>query len=243
MYNISTNDYLKYLSLISSIPKQWKKALLTNNENNPVTYFQQFFMLNKPNKLLYRTHLKRNKQILNKAENKWNDSYPDIEWSKIYMIPFLCTIDTKLRAFQYKFLKRILPTNDFLNKCKIVSSSLCDLCNMHTETVIHLFWECQVSQNFWSQVSLFLQNNNINIQIDYKVIAFGTTNRTNSYVITNFILLMAKYFVYKCKINKSLPQIGNFISELKQRKQIESIIANTKNKITLHNNKWSNIKF
>jgi hypothetical protein len=230
------------MSVTSSIPKQWKVAIQTLNlDNTKSSIIEQIIKLRKPNKLLYLTHLKHNTKTINKSENKWNNIYENLEWPLIYMNPFRSTIDTKLRAFQYKFIKCILPANDFLLKCKIVNSSLCDLCNMHTETIMHLFWECPVSQAFWSDVSRFLHNNNIEIQLDYKMIALGLISQAKINNITNFILITAKYFLYHCKLNKSKPIMAHFLSEIKQRKQIESIIAKNKNKLATHTAKWSNI--
>ena len=42
----------------------------------------------------------------------------------------------KKKKKKKKCLKRILPSNVFLHKCKLVSSSLCDFCHMEIETVI-----------------------------------------------------------------------------------------------------------
>ena len=186
---------------------------------------------------------RHNKVTVNKSENNWNNLYVlnTLDWSKIYINPFRSTIDTKLRAFQYKFLKQILPTNDFLHKCKIVQSSLCDLCNMHNETIIHLFWECPVSQAFWSNFSRFLEENNIVVHVDYLTIALGVFSNDRKSIVTNFLILIAKYLLYKCKLNKTEPNISMFKSELKQREQIERLIAISKNKIEVHNLKWNSI--
>ena len=39
-----------------------------------------------------------------KAQSRWCDelSMPGIQWQTYYRIPFCCTIQTKLRSFQYK---------------------------------------------------------------------------------------------------------------------------------------------
>ena len=62
---------------------------------------------------------------------------------------FNCTIAVRLRAFQYKYLLRILPDNKFPFKCKKAPSVLCDFCSMHEETNAHLFWECWYVQDLW----------------------------------------------------------------------------------------------
>ena len=76
---------------------------------------------------------------------------------------FYCTIDQKLRNFQYKYLMQIVRTNDFLLKCKLVQSNICDFCNMHVETVQHLFWECMYTQNFWQKLVDFLKSKDIDV--------------------------------------------------------------------------------
>ena len=74
---------------------------------------------------------------------------------------------------------RIIPTNTFLFKCKILNSNLCDFCNRNIETVKYLFWECQHSQHFWSQLKTFLSEHNINNDMNYKLICFGNQNGKN----------------------------------------------------------------
>ena len=49
----------------------------------------------------------------------------------------------KLGDFQYSYLNHIVPTNKFLSKCHIVTSSLCHFCKMEIETMHYLFWECR----------------------------------------------------------------------------------------------------
>ena len=63
-----------------------------------------------------------------KSEGKWIPDFPgqEFNWSQLYTMAFNCTIDVKLRAFQYKYRLRILPNNKFLFKCKIAPSVLCN---------------------------------------------------------------------------------------------------------------------
>ena len=58
----------------------------------------------------------------------------NINWKEVHTIPFKSLISTKIRAFQYKYLMRIIPNNQFLYKCNINSTSLCDFCTMYVET-------------------------------------------------------------------------------------------------------------
>ena len=66
------------------------------------------------------------------AQKKYNEAFSthasQLDWEKIYLLPFKATLDTKLREFQYKILNRILYTNKMLFKFKKVDSPLCDFC-------------------------------------------------------------------------------------------------------------------
>ena len=141
------------------------------------------------------------------------------------------TIDTKLRYFQYKFLMRILPSNSFLLKCNIVSSSLCDFCNMHEETILHLFWECQISRDFWNRVEMLLNNKGFNITVNYEKISLGMFSLKNENNIVNYILILAKYFIFRSKYEKIIPNIDKFIKYLYKRQAIEKIIALKKRQV------------
>ena len=54
--------------------------------------------------------------------------------------------------FQYKIIHNILGVNKLLNKIGINENDRCRLCNTETETSIHLFFECQITQKFWNEV-------------------------------------------------------------------------------------------
>ena len=67
----------------------------------------------------------------------------------------ICTLSTKLRNFQFKFLHRRIATNSFLFKIKLSESNLCCFCQSAQETLLHLFWECPITEAFWNSVQQF----------------------------------------------------------------------------------------
>ena len=110
--------------------------------------------------------------------------------------------DIKLRNFQYTM--RIVPTNQFLTKCNIVGSALCEFCSMEIVTVSHLFWECAHEQQFWTSVSDLLQVCDSNINITVKTITFGICHSKPKCdaIVINFIIVLAKYLISQNKQNK-----------------------------------------
>ena len=156
LYNIPNNDFLKYLSLVQSISNFWKLQLKHENGLVPIkmTLLNQLLRVKQTNTFVYNLLLNYENVEENKSEQKWSKMFvnEDLNWKKIYITPIIATNDIKLREFQYKCLKRIIPSNSYLHKCKLVSSSLCDFCNMEIETLSHLFWECRHVQVLWMQL-------------------------------------------------------------------------------------------
>ena len=61
-----------------------------------------------------------------RSQGKWleeRDMYCNlsiiVNWENTYCLSFLCTRESKLRGFQFKFLRRKIATNDFLYKIRI----------------------------------------------------------------------------------------------------------------------------
>ena len=141
---------------------------------------EQISKLKSANKYFY------NKQLNKVAENlvikphvKWEQEMIDINWKIVHTLPCKSIINTKLRAFQYKYLMKILPNNRFLYKCNITSTSLCDFCNMYIESNKHLFWECLVSRSFWTELEVFLNEKRININLNYQTISLGLMDQSS----------------------------------------------------------------
>ena len=160
LYNIPSGDYLKYYTLIHSIPPEWKYKLKTED----VVYGAPSFLINKIynnklklNKIAYIKLIRQKSIETPKYKTKWNVTN-DEQWNIIHTQPFNLTIDTKLREFQYKYILNIVPNNSFLYKCHLTQSNLCDFCNMYIDSTIHMFWECHHVQTFWTDTRTFLQS-------------------------------------------------------------------------------------
>ena len=67
-------------------------------------------------------------------------------------LAFECTKSSKLRVFNFKFLHRCLSTNDFLYETGLSDNEKCTFCKRETETLFHLFWNCESIQLFWNKL-------------------------------------------------------------------------------------------
>ena len=70
---------------------------------------------------------------------------------------FLLYKNNQFTVFQYKILLKILITNSFLFKCKLKETQLCILCNETKETILHLFWECNIVTSLWMEMAEILK--------------------------------------------------------------------------------------
>jgi len=192
---------------------------------------------------VYETLIKQKLPNEIKAQTKWATqlTYENINWKEIYLLPIKLTIDTKLSEFQFKFLHQIISTNTFLFKCNIVSSSLCEFCNSNHDSIAHIFLECQHIQIFWTSFTdTFLKILNVENNINFNCIAFCNLLEQNqdNYLLVNYRILLAKYFIFKDKCQHRIPVISGFKLNVKDKQLVEDVIASMKQKQNDFNKKW-----
>ena len=149
-FHIKGHHFLHHHSLVSAIPSEWKK-LLSKIDSSSTTC-----ILSKPltSKILYQELLTRQKLRPPTAEKRLEYyNFQRDDFSKIYLLPFKATKETKLIMFQYKINHSpyLISTNSLLYKLKTVSSPHCPFYPAIHQTVTHLFVECVQASTFWSE--------------------------------------------------------------------------------------------
>ena len=139
------------------------------------------------------------------------------------MLAFNVSLDTKLRAFQYKLLYRIIFTNDKLFAFKIVDSPVCTFCESEDEPLEHMFYFCNVTTLFWKVLS-WIAIYNKELEFTFKDIFFGKFDLDKDFMLINHILLLAKLFIYRCKIDKIVPSFEIFKAKLKANYNLDSLL-------------------
>ena len=83
-------------------------------------------------------------------------------------------------------------------------------CDEQPETVVHLFWHCTHTKMFCLNLSKFIiENIYTDFVLLWKEVLFGlfsfdVSNKDTFYVI-NFVLLLAKFHIHKCKFSDKKP--------------------------------------
>ena len=129
----------------------------------------------------------------------------------IYKLPFLVTIDSKSRAFQFKINHNIYYTNQKLNQVAIKDSSQCSFCKGQEESLRHLFIECEFVQPIWSDLHNLM---NESFRDDEKL--FGKYENINdkNYDLLSHLTIIVKQSIHASRIAYSLPSFDKVNSKI-----------------------------
>lgn len=112
---------------------------------------------------------------------------------------------------------------------KVVHSPLCNFCQHHEQSIIHLFYQCDVIKRFWNAlVECILDKcqHCHNFTFEKDLILFGIRDNIFTETALALIILLAKYyFVYTCKIRDVQPSVNTFMVLLKNRYKLELYTA------------------
>ena len=138
--------------------------------------------------------------------------------------------EVKLKWFQIRIVHRIIGTNKTLKWMNMVDDDLCTFCREETEDIEHLFWGCDVIQQFWLRFMMHLNrecNDIEDIVFNEELVILGHTRGFKSDDVFDFILTYGKFYIYSCKFNNNMPEVSVFIKQLYHRFRTEEYIART----------------
>ena len=153
----------------------------------------------KSNRLVCKKQVSAQQSSPRKSQEKWGadcilQCSKTIDREMAYKLSFNSTKVTKLIIFQSKLLHRFLATNDFLNKVGIRENDICTFKNWLAENQIKL-----KSNIFTPDIIIGLSN-----------------------IKQYFYFLVARYYIWSCKIKEGLPKIERFSSFLSSLVQLDS---------------------
>ena len=224
-FNIQTN-FLTFRSLISAV-----KALEKTNKNRLLdrntkfeSFLERFLKSNKPNRVVYEKLIVLKQQPPYRSQNKWCvdcevENMETIDWRSVYQLSFNCTKITKLNTFQFKLLHRRLATNDFLKKIGIKENDMCTFCRSEVESLIYLFWSCNVTSRFWQSFKQWLITDKGIADIETinftSTIILGLNTKVFKKKQLDVYFLMARYYIWICRTqgkDLNFQNFTNFVS-------------------------------
>ena len=159
-FNLNCN-YIEIYSIISAIPKSWKTSIRDRGrklEKVSSKKLEEIFIKKTCTKITYSAILQTVASKPKETQSRWfmdlSGYLPNIDWKSTYKIPFYFTVHTKLQSFQYRILHRTLTTNTLLVKIGILNVDNCTFCLSASESIVHLFWHCNITQSIWQSLAV-----------------------------------------------------------------------------------------
>ena len=110
------------------------------------------------------------------------------------------------------------------------------------ESFEHIFFYCNVTKAFWEAFCSWLGECQFNFHtFTIMDIFFGVFNAEEDLIILNHLILTAKFYIYKCKLNSKNPSIRVYKAKIGEIYQVEMKIAAKRNKLAKHFQKWDKL--
>ena len=116
--------------------------------------------------------------------------------------------------------KRIKKTTKKNTK---IESNVCNFCLTEKDIPFNFMCPCEHTHFFWVRFETCLKEKSFNcarFSINPTLILLGHDGKTTDEGF-DFILLHAKFFVYKCRLNKLKPTLEAFINNLKHIYEVD----------------------
>ena len=177
----------------------------------------------------------------NKHEEKWDTSLNKThKWAKINSMTFSFTKSSKLQWFQYRIIHRVLGTNELLHKMNMRQNPDCVFCKEESESIEHLFWTCPKISEVWDELNLWIyRETEIELPLNLEIVLFGILDKNDKNYIRNLIIILAKFYIYRCKLNEDQVNIIALRSYLKENLNFEKTIFQKNNPPQKFLNYWN----
>ena len=250
-YLLENNHYFKWMQLINAVPTNWK-IILRRDRGEGILEPRQHLL--KTTRLLTLERLTC-KELYNIFVAKLKESpttertiqellnASDIDWTKAYILARKVTIENYSRIFHFKTTHNILYLNKVLHRMQISATSLCSFCHTDHETIMHLYSQCPIILNIWSQLKSYFSGTLILPPLTPQSAFLGFHTINENKIIINQILLTFKIVIYKSR-EGGFCNLLKIINKLKKTKLIEDAISvKDEHKKRYNDFKWSGIRF
>ena len=198
-------NYLKN-NIITATPSVTSPFLTIDN--------QAFDVMEKKSKQYYSLLIGRKAQLpsaASKLQREFNFSLDQLK--QLFILPHKVTLEPCVKAFQSKVLNSILYTNSKLYKIGYSQHDLCTFCKPYPETLNHLLYSCSCSKAFWGEFELFWFSGTLKtLNLKQQDVIIGVLSR--SCPLLNYFLLVARIYLWDCRINQIRPNINGFKAKI-----------------------------
>ena len=137
------------------------------------------------------------------AIHKYKITFPElhrIDLENIYLIPRISTSNNCIKELQFQILHRYLPTNFLLYKMNKVPSMGCSFCEVHTESIPHIFYYCIHVKPIWNNICNVLEklySRKLAFRCQDVIFGLGFEHKLKKeHVTINNVILNVKAFIW-----------------------------------------------
>ena len=113
--------------------------------------------------------------------------------------------------------------------------------SLEEETPMHIFYSYNHTQILWERLKYYMQNNLDLPSLPSQSDILGLTNsESENFIITNHLLLIFKYYIFKSRSNKHLSFL-QLKTDIINLKTLEEDLSNGDNKSKKYRKKWQKI--
>jgi len=119
----------------------------------------------------------------------------------------------------------------------------CSFCGESAETLVHLFWNCKYTQAFCKKVLEWMSQKIVNHKdsVFSPFLCLGLVENVSN-VLLHHLLLIARHYIYTCKLKNSIPKLQVYIQLLLTSMKIEKKIAPENCTLNYFERKWYPLK-
>ena len=219
-YGLKTN-FLEYHYISHKITKfiEWREMPLYE-EDQPKNGSLNIF-LNQTVKgvsKIYSQMKNTSSSSLDTAVEKWCANseldFNSFDLSRSFQKHHLIYKDTYLKYIQFRTLHHRFFTNEKLFKMGIKNSDQCGFCHSHTDSIEHMFLDCEISIHLWNEVQEWIHTLGMkNYNLSQSRIILGDLENAMS---INTIILLTKKVIYNSMKKEQRPHILNIKNEVKK---------------------------
>ncbi len=187
--------WLMYLQIMAAIPRDWKSLLKTQTRYGmDVASDTKVFNIKSAKISLL------NKQLSEPAAvGNWEI---DTDWGKTFCLARKITSESKLQVFQFKVLHRIIATNQWLCKKKIIDNPHCSDCTDQVETIEHMLLNCPKSKLLWRELTqMYMVKEGKQISPSVSTIILGIRSGSPKLRCWNYLALLTKFYIYRTRLH------------------------------------------
>ena len=238
-YNLNDMNFLYHMQCVQAVKAFLRRngVVIQNKNSSKVNVTHDNFANVKGSQKYYKILLPPTR--LN-FSIKWEAKLQcNIDWNAIFSLVHQIS-EIKLKWFQTRIIHRILGTNICLKNMNLRLDDHCSFCNRYRENISHIFVDCDVVKDFLDQFKTLLMqadivSNNFSFEPLLLLFGYSTVNKDEMFF---YVMLVLRYFIYKCRCEGSLPAIVPFKQYLHKQYLVELHIARQNYKIVNFEIKW-----